>query len=96
MVAVRVAICRLELYIPDAGSLKKKRQVLQSLLKRLRNRFNLSVTEVGCQDLWQRSELGLAAVCHNSGGADRIMQQIASFIEDDGRVRITSSQVEIY
>lgn len=96
VIIVRVAICRLELNIPESGSLKKKRQVLQSLIKRLRNQFNLSVAEVGCQDLWQRSELGLAVVCHNSSGADKILEHIFSFIEGDGRVRIISSRVEIY
>lgn len=93
---MRVAICKLELHIPESGSLKTKRQVLQSLIKRLRNRFNLSVTEVGCQDLWQRSELGLAVVCHNSSGADHILDRVFSFVESDGRVEIISTRVETY
>jgi uncharacterized protein len=96
VIATRVAICLLDLYIPGSGSLKAKRQVLQSLIKRLRNRFNLSVAEVGCQDLRQRAELGLAVICHNSSGADSILQQIFTFIEHDGRVEIVSTRVETY
>ncbi len=96
MVSIRVAICLLEIQIPQAGSLKQKRTVLQSLIKRIRNRFNVSVTEVGSQDLWHRSEIGMAAVCHNSSGADSIMRQIISFIEEDGRVNIISIQQENY
>lgn len=65
-------------------------------MKRLRNRFNLSIAEVGCQDLWQRSELGVAAVCQNSGTADRVMEQVLSFIEQENRVNIISSKIEIY
>jgi uncharacterized protein YlxP (DUF503 family) len=93
---MRVAICLLEIHIPAAGSLKSKRQVLMSLIQRLRNQFNLSVTEVGCQDLWQHAELGLAVVCHNGAGADSILEQIFSFVENDSRVNIISSKVEIY
>lgn len=66
------------------------------MIQRLRNQFNLSVTEVGCQDLWQLSELGLAVVCHNGSGADKIMEQIFSFVENDSRVNIISSRTEIY
>jgi uncharacterized protein YlxP (DUF503 family) len=93
---IRVAACSLELYIPSASSLKTKRQILKSLIQRLRNEFNLSVTEVGQQDLWQKAELGLAVVCHNSNGADRILQKIFDFIESDYRVEIIDRRVEIY
>jgi len=96
VVTIRVAICLLEIQIPQAGSLKQKRTILQSLIKRMRNRFNVSVTEVGSQDLWQRSEIGMAAVCHNSGGADAIMRRLISFIEEDGRVNIISIKQDTY
>ncbi len=96
VIPVRVAVCILEIHIPEAASLKKKRQVVQSLVKRLRNRFNVSVAEVGCNDLWQRSELGVAAVCRNNGSASRIMEKVFSFIEQEDRVNIISSKTEVY
>lgn len=96
MILIRITVCILEVHIPEAASLKKKRQVIQSLVKRLRNRFNISVAEIGCQDLWQRSELGMAALCRDSAGADRVMNQILAFVEQDSRVNIISSQVETY
>lgn len=96
MVLFRVAICILELHIPGKTSLKAKRQVVKSLIQRLRNRFNVSVTEVGNQDLWQRAELGMAIVCHNGAGADSIVQKIYAYVEQEGDVEIISSKVENY
>jgi hypothetical protein len=93
---VRVAICVIELHIPTANSLKSKRQVIKSLVQRLRNRFNVSVSEVGCQDLWQRAELGMAVICHNGAGADSIMEKIYAFVEEESRVDIISSRIENY
>ncbi len=93
---MRVAICRLELYIPGKTSLKGKRQVTKSLIQRLRNNFNVSVSEVGSQDLWQRTELGIAAVCFNGAGADSIMERIFSFVENENDVEIIFSQIETY
>jgi len=93
---MRVAICVLELYIPGVTSLKGKRQVTKSLVQRLRNKFNVSIAEVGDQDLWQRVKLGLAVVCHNGAGADSIMEQIFSFVELENSVDIISSRVENY
>ncbi|MGM0651342.1 MAG: DUF503 domain-containing protein [Bacillota bacterium] len=93
---MRVAICKLELYIPGKTSLKGKRQVTKSLIQRLRNNFNVSVSEIGNQDLWQRTELGLAVVCHNGAGADSIMEKIFDFVEKENGVEIISSRIENY
>ncbi len=93
---MRVAICVLELHIPGVNSLKAKRQVIKSLIQRLRNRFNVSIAETGNQDLWQRVELGMAVVCHNGAGADSIMEKIFNYIELENSVDIISSRVENY
>ncbi len=41
-----VGLLTLELHIPDAQSLKDKRQVLRSLKDRLRGHFNVAVAEL--------------------------------------------------
>ncbi len=96
MVPFRVAVCVLELHIPGKTSLKAKRQVVKSIIQRLRNRFNVSVSEIGDQDLWQRAELGIAAVCHTGAGADSIMQKIYDYVEQESAVEIISTRVEKY
>ncbi|MDY6826175.1 MAG: DUF503 domain-containing protein [Bacillota bacterium] len=93
---MRVAVCVLSLHIPGPSSLKAKRKILQSIIHRLRNSFNISVSEIGSQDLWQRSELGIAAVCHNGAGADRIMEKILDFLDRESEIRIIDSQIEKY
>ncbi|HED23901.1 MAG TPA: DUF503 domain-containing protein [Firmicutes bacterium] len=93
---MRVAVCVLNLHIPGPGSLKAKRKIMQSIIKRLRNRFNISVSEIGSHNLWQRSELGIAAVCYNGAGADSIMEKILAFLDQESEVRVIDSQNEIY
>lgn len=96
METIRVAICVLELYIPGVQSLKAKRQVIKSLVQRLRNRFNVSVSEIGYQDLWQRTELGMAVICQNGSGADHIMEKLFAFVEQEHGVEIIASRFENY
>lgn len=93
---MRVAVLILELHIPGVNSLKGKRKVIKSLVQRMRNQFNVSVSEIGHQDLWQRAELGLAVVCHNGAGADRIMEQIYNFVEAENNVDLIGSRHENY
>jgi uncharacterized protein YlxP (DUF503 family) len=62
-----VAVLRIDLHFPDAGSLKAKRAQLNAVKAGLRQRFGAAVSEVDHQDTWQRSTL-LASVC---AGAER-------------------------
>ncbi len=93
---IRVAILILEIHIPGKTSLKAKRQVIKSLVQRLRNKYNVSVSEIGSQDLWQKSELGIAAVCYNGSGADSITGTIINFIEEENGIDIITARTEIY
>jgi hypothetical protein len=58
---MHIGLLTLEIFIPDAHSLKEKRIVLRSLKDRLR-KFNISIAECAHQDLWQRSTLGIVSI----------------------------------
>jgi uncharacterized protein YlxP (DUF503 family) len=76
-------------------SLKEKRGILLSLLKRTRNKFNASVAEVGDQDLWQRAEIGVAVISSTVKHAQQQVQKIVRFIESEPRLEIISLSEEI-
>ncbi len=71
----------LEIYIPDAGSLKEKRMYIRSLKEKLRSKFNVSVAEVGNQDLWQSAQVAVVLVSPDRGQTDKQLDTIISFIE---------------
>jgi uncharacterized protein YlxP (DUF503 family) len=68
MTGGHVAVLRIDLHFPDAGSLKAKRSELNAVKAGLHQRFGAAVAEVDHQDTWQRSTL-LASVC--AGAARR-------------------------
>ena len=57
-----VGLLTLELHIPDAHSLKDKRQIVRSLKDRLRRHFNVAVAEMEYQDVWQRSIIAVVTL----------------------------------
>ena len=71
-----------ELHIHGCQSLKAKRGVVRSIVQRVRNRFNLSVAEVGGQDTWQRAVLGLTAAGSDAVTVRRVLEKAEGFIED--------------
>ena len=66
----------LELRLENSHSLKDKRHVVKSLRDRLRNKFNVSVAEIDCQDLWQRAVVAAVTVSSDKVQAERILQSV--------------------
>ena len=90
-----VGVCRLSLYFPDSGSLKGKRHGLRKIIDRVRAKFNVAVAEVGGQDTWQRSVLGLAVVGNEQRHVQSMMDRILSFIDHLYVGQILDCRVEI-
>jgi uncharacterized protein len=77
---MNVGICQVKLRFPENLSLKGKRQVLNSIAVRLRNKFNISVAEVGDNDLWQLSTLGICTVSNDRRFTDEVLSHVVNAI----------------
>ena len=86
--------CRLELYLPGAGSLKSKRSVVKGLKERIHNRFNVSVAEIDYFDLWQRSALGIAIVSNETKHANSVLSAVVRYVEKEPRAEMTDYRFE--
>jgi uncharacterized protein len=78
---VNIGILRVVLHLPNSGSLKAKRQVVASLLKRVRNEFSVAAAEVGEGDRRQIAELAVACVSNDARHADEVLARVLTFIE---------------
>ena len=78
---MKVGLLRVALHVPASGSLKHKRRYLQSLKQQIRGKFNVSVAEVGSQDLWQRIDLGVAMVATDAVYLDQVLTGVMKLID---------------
>ena len=85
----------IDIYLPGVRSLKEKRKYLSSLKARLRNELNLSVAETGCQNLLQRSSLGLCGVCGDRSGLESLFSKVGFFLNRYPELVFTREGVEI-
>ncbi len=90
-----VGVCGISLLIHDAQSLKGKRQVIKSLQEKVRNRFNVSMAEVGDNDLWQRAELAVAAIGNDRAFINSVIDKVVNFIENLHVAEIIDHRIEI-
>ena len=71
-----VGLLTLELHIPDAQSLKDKRQVLRSLKDKLRRQFNVAVAELDHHDTWHRSVVGVVTLSNEEKHLNEVLQKV--------------------
>jgi uncharacterized protein YlxP (DUF503 family) len=74
-------VLRFRLRIPESGSLKDKRQVVRSVMQRLRNKFQVSVAEVDDNDAWQIATIGVACVANTARHCDEVLSEVVAFVE---------------
>jgi uncharacterized protein len=93
-VTSHIGLLTVDLFIPEAQSLKDKRHYLKSIKDRARVNFNVSVAELGELDKWQTATLGFVAIGNDQRYIDGMLQNIVNLIETYGELRISDYRVE--
>jgi uncharacterized protein YlxP (DUF503 family) len=78
-----IGLLTLEIHIPDASSLKDKRQVLRSLKDKLRAHYNVAVAELEHQELWQRARVGVVTI---SGDGKHLQESLEAIAAESERL----------
>ena len=84
---------KLTFYIPQAASLKDKRQVCRSIVDKTRQRFNASVAEVDTQDFHQTLTIGIAVVSGEATHAQRSLDEIIRYMEGHADAELTGVEI---
>lgn len=79
----------------DCRSLKGKRKVVKSIIMKLRNNFNISVSEVGSNDVYQRAEIGFALVGNDKRVINAKIDKVFNLTDELGLAEIVDSEMEI-
>ena len=88
-----VAIARVTLFLGESHSLKDKRMVLRKIKDLVRNKFNVSISEVAENDRWQRAVLGLALCGSDRRFVESALDEVLKFIR--GHVQVSNEEKEL-
>jgi uncharacterized protein YlxP (DUF503 family) len=92
---MHVGVLRISLHIPHARSLKEKRSVVRRFRDRIRARFEVSIAEVGAQDLLQSAVFGVSVVSADSKICDSVLAQVARAAEVQEDAILTDYSTEV-
>ena len=81
--------------IPASRSLKDKRAVLRSLKDRILNHHNVSVAEVGRQDMWQASGLAFVTVAAEKEIVEKRISELSEILRGSPFFVLTQLHTEL-
>ncbi len=87
---------KIHIHLHGIGSLKANRQIVKSLIGRLKSRFNFSVSEIEAQDCISLAVIGLAVVANDGAFIDKQMDTVINFAQKDGRFYLGRIDREIF
>ena len=89
-----IGCCSVKFYLHGNNSLKGKRRVVRALKDRLKNNFNVSVAEVGAQDVWKSIHLGISAVGTDKPYIDGLLSKVIDAIDRMNLAEIVDCKTE--
>jgi len=90
-----VGIGIVDIFIAESRSLKEKRAVLRSMLKRTRNKFNVSIAEIEQHDNWKVGRIGFSVVGNDRGFVNSKVDKVIQFMEHLNLAEVINSKIEI-
>ena len=91
-----IGVLHLQLAIREANSLKDKRRVVKGLRDRIRNEFNVSISEVDSQDRRRSATLAVALVTGQRAFADQVMAKVVSHVRRTPGAELVHYETEIF
>lgn len=90
-----IGICKINLYFSNSHSLKDKRNILKSIKTRIRNHYNVSVSEIDNHDLWKNAILGIVCVGNDKKYLNKILNEIILFLEKQNESQLINYEIII-
>jgi uncharacterized protein YlxP (DUF503 family) len=90
-----VGVSRIEIFFPEAHSLKDKRQMIKKIVEKTRAKFNVSMVEIADNNLWQKGCVGFAVMGIHKDHVQVAIENIQKYIESLYAGEIIDSWTEI-
>lgn len=89
-----VGVLNIRLVIRSASTLKDKRRIIKSLKDRVKNNFNVSISEIGALDHCQYSRLGIAMIGNDKKFVNSTLSRLLNIFRGTTSFELVDYQLE--
>lgn len=90
-----IGILNIKLMVRDSHSLKDKRRVIKSLKDRIRQKYNVSLSELGAQNSHKQCVLAVAMVGNERQYVNSVLSSLVNSFRQFPRVELIDYSLEL-
>lgn len=90
-----IGVARVKLIAPWVRSLKEKRMVTKSIIGKVKNKFNVSIGEVGELDTHQTILIGISQISNTNVSTESMINEVINYIESHTEAELADIEIEI-
>ena len=91
-----IATGKIKLMADWCHSLKEKRMVVNSIIDKVSNKFNVSISEVEDLDIHNSIIIGIASVSNSSSHGQSVIQSVLNYIENITEAYVVDIETEVF
>ena len=77
---MQISVARVTIRLPENDNLKGKRRVVKSICTRVHNKFNVSISEIDDNELWQIASFGIVCAGNSSRITEGTLNSVLDYI----------------
>lgn len=93
---MNVGIVNVRLRLFGVSSLKEKRSITKRLVNDIKNKYNVSIVEIGNRNSRYWAEIGIALVARNKVHIEKVIDSITDYIERTLGVEVEFLRKEVW
>ncbi|MFR5265881.1 DUF503 domain-containing protein [Clostridium sp.] len=95
---MKILVMEIKIRVSFVNSLKEKRMILKSIKEKVKNKFNVSISEVDSQDNHKLITLGISSVSSEKDLLSNLKEKIIDYIEGnfEGEIIEVYEEIETY
>lgn len=95
---MKILVMEIKIRVSFVNSLKEKRMILRSIKEKIKNKFNVSISEVDSQDNHKLITLGISSISSEKDLLSNLKEKIIDYIEGnfEGEIIEVYEEIETY
>jgi len=90
-----IGYCKINIFLPQSLSLKRKRQIILGTKERMRRKFNIAVAERPL-DKWQIAELSFVCVNYTRRYVEEQLFKVEEYLRLQGEFHIIDCEKQVF
>ncbi|OSS42729.1 hypothetical protein DESAMIL20_349 [Desulfurella amilsii] len=90
-----IGVIIIELLLKDAFNIKDRRNILSSIINKIRGQYNASIADISEEILYNKATIAISTVANSKSAVEKFMDKVYNFISNNYSIEILHIERQI-